>query len=115
MMAAKKGNIGIVRKLVHHGANVKLANKVNQVLVLKFERKTANSNKLRHCISTKLMCTLKLWIFPDICNANFVNFPGFCSLMIVHVMSSFEHDELYNPMSPSVVLLYQYAGWEYSL
>ena len=31
MMAAKKGNVGIVRKLMKHGANVKLTNKVNQV------------------------------------------------------------------------------------
>ena len=29
MMAAKKGNVGIVRKLIKHGANTKLTNKVN--------------------------------------------------------------------------------------
>ena len=29
MMAAKKGNMGIVRKLIHHGANRNLTNKVN--------------------------------------------------------------------------------------
>ena len=29
MMAAKKGNVGIVRKLIKHGANVNLTNKVN--------------------------------------------------------------------------------------
>ena len=33
MKAAKKGNVGIVRKLIHHGANVNLTNKVNQVLI----------------------------------------------------------------------------------
>ena len=29
MMAAKKGNVRIVRKLIKHGANTKLTNKVN--------------------------------------------------------------------------------------
>ena len=33
MMAAKKGNVGIVRKLIHHEANVNLTNKVNQALI----------------------------------------------------------------------------------
>ena len=28
-MAAKKGNVGIVRKLIYHGANMNLTNKVN--------------------------------------------------------------------------------------
>ena len=32
MMAAKKGNVGIVRKLIHHGTSINLTNKVNQVL-----------------------------------------------------------------------------------
>ena len=42
MTAAKKGNVGIIRKLIKHGANVKLTNEVNQVLlcVLEFGRKT---------------------------------------------------------------------------
>ena len=30
MVAAWKGNVEIVRKLIHHGANVNLTNKVNQ-------------------------------------------------------------------------------------
>ena len=30
MIAAKKGNVGIVRKLIKHGANVNLTNKVNE-------------------------------------------------------------------------------------
>ena len=30
MMAAEKGNVGIVQKLIHHGASVNLTNKVNQ-------------------------------------------------------------------------------------
>ena len=29
MVAAKKGNVGIVRKLIHHEASVNLTNKVN--------------------------------------------------------------------------------------
>ena len=29
MIAAEKGNVGIVRKLIHHGASVNLTNKVN--------------------------------------------------------------------------------------
>ena len=29
MVAAWKGNVGIVGKLIHHGANVNLTNKVN--------------------------------------------------------------------------------------
>ena len=29
MMAAKKGNVGTVRKLIKHGASVNLTNKVN--------------------------------------------------------------------------------------
>ena len=33
MIAAEKGNVGIVRKLIHHGASVNLTNKVNQVLI----------------------------------------------------------------------------------
>ena len=32
MMAARKGNVGIVRKLMEHGANVNLTDKVNKVL-----------------------------------------------------------------------------------
>ena len=42
MTAAKKGNVGFVRKLIKRGANVNLTNKVNQVLLcaLKFGRKT---------------------------------------------------------------------------
>ena len=50
MMAAKKGNVGIVRKLVQHGAKVNITNKVNpasiQIVCLGVERKTANSNWL---------------------------------------------------------------------
>ena len=30
MVAAKKGNVGIVRKLIQHGASLKLTNKVSQ-------------------------------------------------------------------------------------
>ena len=42
MIAAKKGNVGIVKKLIKHGANVNLTNEVNQVLLcaLEFGRKT---------------------------------------------------------------------------
>ena len=42
MMAAKKGIVGIVKKLIKHGASVNLTNKVNQVLLcaLEFGRKT---------------------------------------------------------------------------
>ena len=32
MVAVKKGNAGIVRKLIQHEANVNLTNKVNQAL-----------------------------------------------------------------------------------
>ena len=32
MIAAREGNVGIVRKLIHHGANVNLTDKVNKVL-----------------------------------------------------------------------------------
>ena len=32
MVAAKMGNVGIVRKLIHHGASVILTDKVNKVL-----------------------------------------------------------------------------------
>ena len=42
MTAAKKGNVGIVRKLIKHGASINLTNEVNQVLLcaLEFGRKT---------------------------------------------------------------------------
>ena len=42
MIAAKKGNVGIVRKLIKRGASVNLTNKVNMVLLcaLEFGRKT---------------------------------------------------------------------------
>ena len=41
MMVAEKGNVGIIRKLIKHGASVNLTNKVNQVLLcaLEFGRK----------------------------------------------------------------------------
>ena len=41
MTATKKGNVGIIRKLIKHGASVNLTNKVNQVLLcaLEFGRK----------------------------------------------------------------------------
>ena len=35
MMAAEKGNVGIVRKLIKHGANVNLTNKVSCELMFK--------------------------------------------------------------------------------
>ena len=40
--AAKKGNVGIIRKLIKHGASVNLTDKVNEVLLcaLEFGRKT---------------------------------------------------------------------------
>ena len=42
MTAAKKGNVGIVKKLIKHGASVNLTNKVNQVMLctVEFGRKT---------------------------------------------------------------------------
>ena len=42
MTAAKKGKVGIVRKLIKRGASVNLTNKVNEVLLcaLEFGRKT---------------------------------------------------------------------------
>ena len=59
MMAAKKGNVGIVRKLIHHGANVKLTNKVNhasfQIVCIEFGRKITDSNRPRDYMSAKLM------------------------------------------------------------
>ena len=58
MMAAEKGNVGIVRKLIQHGASVNLTNKVNEsqfLLVYIRIWKTANSDWLRNCMSTKLM------------------------------------------------------------
>ena len=48
MVAAKKANMGIVRKLIHHGASKNLTNKVNPAsfqIVLEFGRKTANNSK----------------------------------------------------------------------
>ena len=43
MMAAKKGSVGIVRKLIRHGASVNLTNKVNnlhvKLCVLEFGRR----------------------------------------------------------------------------
>ena len=35
MIAARKGNVGIARKLIHHGANVILTNMVNRISILK--------------------------------------------------------------------------------
>ena len=42
MTAAKKGNVGVIKKLVKHGSSVNLTNKVNQVLLCALElgRKT---------------------------------------------------------------------------
>ena len=42
MTAAKNGNVGIVRKLIKHGASINLSNKVSKVLLcaLEFGRKT---------------------------------------------------------------------------
>ena len=57
MVAAKKGNVGIVRKLMKHEAAINLTDKVNassfQLCVLEFGRKSANSNGPRDCISAK--------------------------------------------------------------
>ena len=33
MVAAWKGNVGIIRKMIQYGANVNLTNKVNQALL----------------------------------------------------------------------------------
>ena len=59
MMAAKKGNVGIVRKLIHHGANVKLTNKVNppsfQIICIEFGRKITDSNRPGDYMSAKLV------------------------------------------------------------
>ena len=67
MVAAKKGSVGIVRKLMKHGATINLTDKVN---VLEFGRKTANSNGPRDYVSTKMMRfmssqVLELW-FPSV-------------------------------------------------
>ena len=96
MMAAKKGNVGIVRKLIKHGANMKLTNKVNESLFQIVCSRVCkdNSNGPRSCMSTKTMRSksshiLELWLPPTFCITNFVNFSGFCSPMIVLVISSF--------------------------
>ena len=52
MMAAWKGNVGIVRKLIKHGASVNLTNKVNQVLFQSLG--LAHSNRSTNCLSTGL-------------------------------------------------------------
>ena len=102
MMAAKMGNVGIVRKLIHHGANVNLTNKVNfKLCAVEFEHSNMPKNCMS-CMSTKTMRfksskVLELWLSRQFsfCITNFVNFSGFCSPMVVLVISSFfEHDEL---------------------
>ena len=35
MTAARKGNVGIVRKLIHHGTNMNLTNKVKWIFDFK--------------------------------------------------------------------------------
>ena len=104
MVAAKKGNVGIVRKLMKHGANMNLTDKVNQVLFQsKFERMTANSNKLRDCTSTKLMAYWSCGFPLTFAMLTLCEFPRVCSPLIACVISSFEH--VINPTSPNVVLL----------
>ena len=51
-MAARKGSMGIVRKLVQHGASVNLANKVNKISVQSVSTVTCHSNMSRDCNCT---------------------------------------------------------------
>ena len=48
-MAARKGSMGIVRKLVQHGASVNLANKVNKISIQSVSTVTCHSNMSRDC------------------------------------------------------------------
>ena len=49
MVAAKKGNAGVVRKLIQHGASLKLTNKVNQASFQTICTETQQVQSLHAC------------------------------------------------------------------
>ena len=49
MVAAKKGNAGVVRKLIQHGASLKLTNKVSQASFQSICTETQQVQSLHAC------------------------------------------------------------------
>ena len=60
-MAAKKGNVRIVRKLLQHGASVNLTDKVNQVFFQIVCIRVWNEDCMQQVLSTNLLI-LELYV-----------------------------------------------------
>ena len=61
MMAAEKGNVQIVRKLIQHGASVNLTGKVNQAFFILCVLDVWNEDCMQQVLSTNLLI-LELYV-----------------------------------------------------